>query len=138
MLKTVRKTFINLSTSWRLFGESTNTDTSSQPVCRIDQLEEKIKEAHDALIGSLLNRNFRFYLKHDPAVHTSFIVGRYVGADSKTEVPEISMTAYASANGYNGMLLKTVKPGKVDFIQYSVPTASEIATTIANYLNLLE
>jgi hypothetical protein len=138
MLKSVRKTLINLSTSWRLFEESSRLNDSNPQALETDKLEQRINYAYDTLIASLLNRCFQFYLKYDPTVQTSFIVGRYVGSDREASVPEISITTYASANGYNGMLLKTVKPGKVDFVQYSVPTASDLVVKIADYLNLLE
>lgn len=136
MIKAVKKTLINLSTSWKLFEESSSTETTPQS-SEAATLEQKINVAYDALQHSLLNPYFRFYIKHDPEMQTSFIVGRYVGVNGQPDVPEISMTTYASTTGYNGMLLKTVKPGKVDFLQYNVENATEIAITIADYLNLL-
>lgn len=141
MIKTIRKTLINLGTRWRLSEEALDNKaavTNQRQAEIFEQKERQILDAYDALQNSLLSSCFKFYVEKDLTVPTVFVIGKYIGFEGQKSVPEMSMTAHASTlKGYDGMLIKTVRPGKVEFLQYNAKSVSEISQKIMNYITLL-
>lgn len=139
MMKMFRKALINLSSRWQLSEELHDAnDADLQLTETNDARAQKIAVAHDLLNSSSLSRYFKFYLQTNPGDGSKFIIGKFMGVDGQHGVPEMSLTVHATPGaGYDGMLMKTVKPGRVEFLQYSTKAAEQIPDKVLDYLALL-
>ncbi len=139
MIKTLRKKLINMGTRWRLSEDLMESGAYGRRDRDYEQQVQQIDYAYDILQESELTQLFKFYIEEDLTVPTRFILGKYIGPSSRQlNLPEMSMTVHATvASSYNGMLMKTVKPGKVEFVQYNVSSPTEIPKKILDYIRLL-